>query len=146
MVDVFDYAPANFVRVSSSAPKNGTWTTYAEFGAANEFRGGLASTGLARGDKSRLIASNCVEWSRSSTRASALASVLVPMYEATRYGLGVHRARQRSQSARRRDEGDSREDEKILRHDPTLKHIVCLEDGAEGINVSRTRRSKGRIF
>ncbi len=141
MVDVFDYALANFgPRELFGTKKNGawTWTTYADFGAqVNEFRGGLASTGLARGDKLALIADNRVEWAVIEYACFGLGAAMVPMYEAqhdTDWEFIVRDSEAKVLVVATK--AILEKTKKFFGMIPTLKHIVCLEDGAEGTNVS----------
>lgn len=65
--------------------KDGTWTwiTYAEVGKlVDQFRGGLASIGIKRGDKVCIISNNRVEWAVVAYACQGLGASLVPMYEA----------------------------------------------------------------
>jgi len=60
-----------------------TWMTYAEMGRLVEnFRGGLASLGVKRGDRVAIIANNRVEWAVAAYACYGLGAALVPMYEA----------------------------------------------------------------
>ncbi len=62
--------------------KSYIWTTYGEFGRlVDEFRGGLASLGVSRGDKVAVIANNCVEWAVGAYAVYGLGAHYVPMYE-----------------------------------------------------------------
>ncbi len=59
-----------------------TWITYGEFGQqVEEFRGGLASLGVSRGDKVAIISSNCIEWPVCAYATYGLSANFVPMYE-----------------------------------------------------------------
>ena len=60
-----------------------TWTTYAEMGKyVDDFRAGLASLGIARGDRVCLISNNRVEWAVVAYACYGLGASVVPMYEA----------------------------------------------------------------
>jgi long-chain acyl-CoA synthetase len=59
------------------------WTTYSEFGAlVNDFRGGLATLGVGRGDRVAVISNNRLEWAVGSHATYGLGAAYVPMYEA----------------------------------------------------------------
>jgi long-chain acyl-CoA synthetase len=59
------------------------WITYAEVGKmVDNFRGGLASLGIKRGDNVSIIANNRVEWAVAAYACYGLGAALVPMYEA----------------------------------------------------------------
>jgi long-chain acyl-CoA synthetase len=65
--------------------KNGqwTWTTYAQMGElVDNFRGGLASLGIKRGDRVCIISNNRVEWAVVAYACYGLGAAVVPMYEA----------------------------------------------------------------
>ena len=86
LVDMFErsvkaYGP----RELFGTKKNGEWgwTTYAELGKlVDEFRGGLASLGVKRGDRVCLISNNRVEWAVVAYACYGLGAAVVPMYEA----------------------------------------------------------------
>ncbi|WP_044235478.1 AMP-dependent synthetase/ligase [Chondromyces apiculatus] len=60
-----------------------TWLTYAEMGRlVDQFRGGLASIGIQRGDRVAIISNNRVEWAVAAYACYGLGASLVPMYEA----------------------------------------------------------------
>jgi long-chain acyl-CoA synthetase len=60
-----------------------SWITYREFGAlVDQFRAGLASLGVQRGDNVAIIANNRVEWAVAAYACYGLGAALVPMYEA----------------------------------------------------------------
>jgi len=60
-----------------------TWTTYGEVGKlVDDFRGGLASLGIKRGDNVAIISNNRVEWAVAAYACYGLGAALVPMYEA----------------------------------------------------------------
>ena len=59
------------------------WTTYRDFGTlVNEFRGGLATLGVGRGDRVAVISNNRLEWAVGSHATYGLGAAYVPMYEA----------------------------------------------------------------
>jgi long-chain acyl-CoA synthetase len=59
------------------------WTTYAQFGKqVDDFRGGLASLGIKRGDNVAIVSNNRVEWAVAAYACYGLGAALVPMYEA----------------------------------------------------------------
>jgi len=59
------------------------WTTYREFGTlVDEFRGGLATLGVGRGDRVAIISNNRLEWAVGSHATYGLGAAYVPMYEA----------------------------------------------------------------
>jgi long-chain acyl-CoA synthetase len=86
LVDMFErsvkaYGP----RELFGTKKNGqwVWTTYAEMGKlVDDFRGGLASLGIQRGDKICIISNNRVEWAVVTYACLGLGVAVVPMYEA----------------------------------------------------------------
>jgi long-chain acyl-CoA synthetase len=59
------------------------WTKYEAFGKlVDNFRGGLASLGIKRGDCVAIVANNRVEWAVAAYACYGLGAALVPMYEA----------------------------------------------------------------
>ena len=86
LVDVYDHATKDFAtRELFGTKTNGkwVWTTYREFhDQVEKARGGLASLGLARGDKVAVIADNRVEWAVIAYACFGLGASMVPMYEA----------------------------------------------------------------
>jgi long-chain acyl-CoA synthetase len=59
------------------------WTSYSDVGKlVDEFRGGLASLGVKRGDCVAIISNNRVEWAVAAYACFGLGAALVPMYEA----------------------------------------------------------------
>jgi long-chain acyl-CoA synthetase len=59
-----------------------SWMTYAEFGLeVDRLRAGLASLGVARGDRVAIIANNRVEWAAAAYATYSLGASFVPMYE-----------------------------------------------------------------
>jgi long-chain acyl-CoA synthetase len=60
-----------------------TWTSYADvLKQVDDFRGGLASKGVKRGDNVCIISNNRVEWAVAAYACYGLGAALVPMYEA----------------------------------------------------------------
>ncbi len=86
LVDMFErsvklYGPRDLF----GTKKNGrwVWTTYREVGKlVDQFRGGLASLGIKRGDHVCIISNNRVEWAVACYACFGLGVALVPMYEA----------------------------------------------------------------
>lgn len=65
--------------------RDGTWEwiTYADFKAlVDQFRGGLISLGVERGDAVAIISNNRVEWAVAAYASYSLGACYVPMYEA----------------------------------------------------------------
>ncbi|AKT39261.1 AMP-dependent synthetase/ligase [Chondromyces crocatus] len=59
------------------------WLSYGEIGRlVDNFRGGLASLGIQRGDRVAIISNNRVEWAVAAYACYGLGAALVPMYEA----------------------------------------------------------------
>jgi long-chain acyl-CoA synthetase len=59
------------------------WMTYGEFKKlVDQFRGGLASLGVGKGDKVGIVSDNRVEWAVAAYATYGLAASFVPMYEA----------------------------------------------------------------
>src|ERR1700744_6770872 len=86
LVEMFERsAKAYGPRELFGTKKNGqwVWTTYAETAKlVEDFRGGLASLGVTKGDRICLISNNRVEWAVIAYAAMGLGAALVPMYEA----------------------------------------------------------------
>jgi long-chain acyl-CoA synthetase len=86
LVDMFErsvkaYGP----RELFGTKKNGrwVWTTYAETGKlVDDFRAGLASLGVTKGDRVCVISNNRVEWAVAAYACAGLGAAIVPMYEA----------------------------------------------------------------
>lgn len=58
------------------------WTTFAEARKlVDDFRGGLASVGVGRGDKVAIVSNNRVEWAIAAYATYGLGASYVPMYE-----------------------------------------------------------------
>jgi len=141
LVDVFDQSIAAFEsRELFGTKKDGTWvwTTYAEFGAqVNEVRAGLSTLGLQRGDKIAVIADNRVEWAVIAYASFGLGVAMVPMYEAQHDKDWEFIVRDcEAKVLVVATKAILEKTKKFFREIPTLKHIVCLEDGVEGDNVS----------
>ena len=59
------------------------WMTYREFAQlVDQFRGGLASLGVGKGDTVAVISNNRIEWAVGAHAAFGLGASYVPMYEA----------------------------------------------------------------
>jgi long-chain acyl-CoA synthetase len=86
LVEVFDASMSAFAsRPLFGTKKAGSWTwmTYGEFGSlVARFRGGLASMGVAQGDRVAIISNNRVEWAVAAYACYGLGAAFVPMYEA----------------------------------------------------------------
>jgi long-chain acyl-CoA synthetase len=60
-----------------------SWLTYGDFKElVDAARGGLASIGIAPGDRVALIADNCVEWATCAYATYSRGAIFVPMYTA----------------------------------------------------------------
>ena len=58
------------------------WITYHEFAQlVNDFRAGLASLGVGKGDKVAIISGNTVQWTVACYSTFGLEAKFVPMYE-----------------------------------------------------------------
>jgi len=86
LVDIYNDAIKTFPDSPLFGTKRGgqwQWMTYLEFGrATDDFRAGLASLGLARGDRVAIIANNRPEWAIAAYACFGLGVAYVPMYEA----------------------------------------------------------------
>lgn len=86
LCDIFDEAVTQHgVREIFGTKVGGQWrfTTYAEFGTlVDRLRAGLASLGVARGDRVAMVSNNRVEWAVTAFACYTLGAVFVPMYEA----------------------------------------------------------------
>jgi len=86
LVDLFQRSIREYAdRPLFGVKKDGawTWTTYREVGkAVDDFRAGLASIGVKRGDCVAIISNNRVEWAVAAYACYGLGAALVPMYEA----------------------------------------------------------------
>ncbi len=86
LVDMFErsvkaYGPRDLFGTKRSG--RWEWTTYGEMGKlVDDFRGGLASLGVKRGDNVCIVANNRVEWAVACYACLGLGAALVPMYEA----------------------------------------------------------------
>jgi len=86
LVDMFESSVKSYAGNDLFGVKqNGTWTwtKYGEVGKlVDNFRAGLASLGIKRGDKVAIISNNRVEWAVAAYACYGLGAALVPMYEA----------------------------------------------------------------
>jgi long-chain acyl-CoA synthetase len=85
LVDILEHGTRTFAsRELFGTKKDGRWgwTTYAEFGSMERFRGGLATLGVQRGDNVACVANNRVEWAVAAYACYSLGAAFVPMYEA----------------------------------------------------------------
>ena len=58
------------------------WTSYAQFAQkVDDFRGGLSSLGISKGDKVAIISKNTEEWAVSAYASYGLSGYHIPMYE-----------------------------------------------------------------
>jgi long-chain acyl-CoA synthetase len=85
LVEVLEHAVRDFsTRKLFGTKRDGQyqWITYGDFGKlVQDFRGGLASVGVGRGDRVAIIASNRVEWAVAAYATYSLSACFVPMYE-----------------------------------------------------------------
>ncbi len=86
LVDMFERSVAKYASNDLfGVKKDGvwTWTKYGEVGKlVDNFRAGLASLGIKRGDNVAIISNNRVEWAVAAYACYGLGAALVPMYEA----------------------------------------------------------------
>ncbi len=86
LVDVYNDAIKTFPDNQLFGTKRGgqwEWMTYLEFGKLTDgFRAGLASLGLARGDRVAIVSNNRPEWAIAAYACFGLGVAFVPMYEA----------------------------------------------------------------
>jgi long-chain acyl-CoA synthetase len=86
LAEILDHSVGAFRGHDLFGTKKGgrwVWTTYGEFGSLVEnFRGGLASLGVQRGDRVAIISNNRVEWAVAAYACYGLGAAYVPMYEA----------------------------------------------------------------
>lgn len=86
LVDMFErsvkaYGPRELFGTKTNG--QWVWNTYAEMGKiVDDLRGGLASIGIARGDRVCVISNNRVEWAAVAYACLGLGAAIVPMYEA----------------------------------------------------------------
>jgi long-chain acyl-CoA synthetase len=86
LVDMFErsvkaYGPRELFGTKKN--ERWVWITYAEMGKlVEDFRGGLASLGVQRGDRVAVISNNRVEWAVIAYACMSLGASVVPMYEA----------------------------------------------------------------
>ena len=85
LVDLYEQACKDFgPRELFGTKKNGAWhwQTYAEFGRqVDQFRAGLASLGVAAGDRIAIVSNNRVEWAVAAYGTYGRRAAFVPMYE-----------------------------------------------------------------
>jgi long-chain acyl-CoA synthetase len=85
LVNVLEHsAKAYGTRELFGTRRDGRWEyiTYAEFARqVDDLRGGLASLGVAPGDKVGIIANNRVEWAVAAYATYGLGGAFIPMYE-----------------------------------------------------------------
>src|SRR5436309_2142644 len=86
LVDMFESSVKSFATHDLFGTKrNGvwTWSSYGEVGKkVDEFRAGLASLGVKRGDNVAIVSDNREEWAVAMYACAGLGAALVPMYEA----------------------------------------------------------------
>ncbi len=86
LVDLFERSVQQFkTKDLFGVKKDGAWvwTTYGEVGKqVDDFRAGLASLGIKRGDNVAIISNNRIEWAVAAYACYGLGAALVPMYEA----------------------------------------------------------------
>jgi long-chain acyl-CoA synthetase len=86
IVDIFTQSVKSFPERELFGQKQaGTWrwTSYGEWGkAVDKLRGGLASIGVAAGDRIAIVSNNRVEWAVAAYATFGLGAAFVPMYEA----------------------------------------------------------------
>ncbi|WP_240808082.1 AMP-dependent synthetase/ligase [Polyangium spumosum] len=86
LVDLFERSVKQFKNKELfGVKKDGAWvwTTYGEVGKlVDDFRAGLASLGVKRGDNVAIISNNRIEWAVAAYACYGLGAALVPMYEA----------------------------------------------------------------
>jgi long-chain acyl-CoA synthetase len=111
--------------------KNGTWTwiTYAEMSKlVEDFRGGLASLGIKRGDNVAIVSNNRVEWAVAAYACYGLGAALVPMYEAQlakEWAFIVNDCSAVALIAA--TEEIYKKTQELLEKAPSLEHIIGLE-------------------
>ena len=86
LVQLYQHAVAEFpTRPLFGTKVSGTWRwmTYAEFGAqVEQFRAGLVSLGVKKGDRVAVISDNRPEWAVGAYASYGIGASYVPMYEA----------------------------------------------------------------
>jgi long-chain acyl-CoA synthetase len=86
LVDMFHKATKKYAsRPLFGVKKNGAyhWLTYGDIAKqVEEFRGGLASLGVGKGDRVAIICNNSPEWAVGAYATYSLGAQYVPMYEA----------------------------------------------------------------
>lgn len=131
LVEMFErsiqlYGPRNLF----GTKKNGqwTWTTYAQFGKmVDQFRGGLASLGIQRGQCVSIVSNNRVEWAVAAYACYGLGAALVPMYEAQlpkEWAFIINDCQAVALIAATDD--ILAKAEQIKEHAPSLKHLIGL--------------------
>ena len=86
LADLLTVSVASFASnpIFGTRQEDGSWTyiTYAEFGEqVDAFRAGLASLGVAAGDRVAVISDNRTEWAVGAYATYGLGAVYVPMYQ-----------------------------------------------------------------
>jgi long-chain acyl-CoA synthetase len=85
LVDLYEQSCKDFgPRELFGTKKNGAWhwQTYDEFGRqVDQFRAGLASLGVAAGDRIAIVSNNRVEWAVAAYATYGRRAAFVPMYE-----------------------------------------------------------------
>ena len=135
LVDIFEHSIREFgPRELFGAKKDGrwSWTNYETFGKyVDDFRGGLASLGVGRGDKVAVIADNRVEWAVIAYSCYGLGAAMVPMYEAQHDKDWEFIVRDcEAKVLFVATKAILEKAKRFLTDVPTLKEIVCLEDVA----------------
>ena len=142
LVDIFEHSIREFgPRELFGAKKDGrwSWTTYETFGKyVEDFRGGLASLGVGRGDKVAVIADNRVEWAVIAYSCYGLGAAMVPMYEAQHDKDWEFIVRDcEAKVLFVATKAILEKAKRFLTDVPSLKEIVCLEEVAgNGSHVS----------
>ncbi len=138
LADIYKHAIASYPdHELFGTKKDGAWrwTTYREFGqAVDRFRGGLASVGLKRGDRLAIISNNRVEWAVAAYAAFGLGVAFVPMYEAQLekdWEFIVKDCEAKALIVA--TSAIFHKTKPFLKTLPALKHIVCLDGGADMI-------------
>ncbi len=69
-------------RFGTRSKSGWSWMSYKEFGqAVDDFRAGLASIGVGKGDKVAIISDNSPQWAAAAYATYGLGALFVPMYE-----------------------------------------------------------------
>ncbi len=145
LVDVFDQSTKEFASRDLFGTKtNGVWvwTTYQQFAdQVHKFRAGLASLGVKRGDNVAVIADNRVEWAVCAYACFGLGAAMVPMYEAQLdkdWEFIVRDCEAKVLVVANKTILDKTK--AFLGSIPSLKSLVCLEDGADGASVATYKK------